>query len=121
MKLGREHYGRVENDIKGAHRILFFSPQRQDEMHRLALEQTHQPISKNQAALNAMIEKARSSTWQENLETAAAAHDHFMFGNTATQQRRRITVRTEAPARLMKRLTVQADEMLKMRSTEPQF
>ena len=38
-----------------------------------------QPMTLEEARLRAMIENAQTSTWQENLDNAAAAQDHFML------------------------------------------
>jgi hypothetical protein len=80
--------------------------QRAEEL-QMAWEQNQKP-SANQAMLNAMIEDARSSTWKENLENVSDAHDHFMFGSNG------------APQRLIKRLTSQKDEIMRMRTIERQ-
>lgn len=38
-----------------------------------------QPMSMEEARLRAMIENAQTSTWQENLDHAATAQEHFML------------------------------------------
>eukprot|EP00804_Cyclotella_cryptica_P010169 CCRYP_013810-RA/>CCRYP_013810-RA protein AED:0.00 eAED:0.00 QI:236/-1/1/1/-1/1/1/370/148 len=39
------------------------------------------PLSPNEAKVSAMIENARKSTWRENLENAADAHQRFVLSN----------------------------------------
>ena len=38
-----------------------------------------QPMSLEEARLRAMIENAQTSSWQENLDNAASAQEHFML------------------------------------------
>ena len=38
-----------------------------------------QPMTLEEARLRAMIENAQTSTWQENLDNAASAQEHFML------------------------------------------
>lgn len=88
--------------------VVLFLLQRAEELHQPAVEH-NQSRSTNQAMVSAMIEAARSSTWQENLENVAEAQDRFMFGSNG------------APQGLMKRPTVRIDELMRIKEAEPQY
>jgi hypothetical protein len=47
--------------------------------------QHRQQTQHNEVMLSAMLENAKQSSWQENLDNAMEAHEHFMLGSHGKQ------------------------------------
>uniref|UniRef100_A0A7S1GMZ7 Transmembrane protein n=1 Tax=Cyclophora tenuis TaxID=216820 RepID=A0A7S1GMZ7_CYCTE len=66
------------------------------------MKRHHPNISRNEAMTIAMVEDAKKSTWEQNLDTAFAAHEQFMFGPQNGKE----------PA-LLQRLKTRTEELVK--------
>lgn len=86
-----------------------FSLQRQENIHQIALEQTQQPVSRNQAAIHAMTRDSTRSFIGSSDENRYALNAQSRFT-------RRITIK---PQQIARRLTVGTNEFLKMGTLDP--
>jgi hypothetical protein len=82
----QQHAGKLCLGVMASGVILYnalevFSPKDTEFDYYDSVGHDKRPLTLEQARLRAMIENAKSSTWQENLNNALVAQEKFMLGN----------------------------------------